>query len=146
MLFCIKILIKIIQVNHPFLVNLEFAFQTPEKIFFVMKFMRGGELFQHLRNFRRFPEQQTRFYAMEIILALEYLHSKEIIYRDLKPENILMDDDGHICLTDFGLSKCVENFTKTNTFVGTPEYLAPEIITGIGHYKPADWWSLGVLL
>lgn len=111
-----------------------------------MKFMRGGELFQHLKTFRRFPEEQTRFYAAEIILALEYLHGKDIIYRDLKPENILMDDDGHLCLTDFGLAKFVENFSKTNTFVGTPEYLAPEIITGVGHYKPADWWSLGILM
>jgi len=133
-------------VNHPFLVNLEFAFQTPDKIFFVIQFLRGGELFQHLRNVRRFSEDRARFYSAEIILALDYLHAKDIIYRDLKPENILLDDEGHICLTDFGLAKYVGNGTKANTFVGTPEYLAPEIITGIGHSKPADWWSLGILL
>ena len=111
-----------------------------------MQFLRGGELFQHLRTVRRFDEERTKFYTAEIILAIEYLHSKDIIYRDLKPENILLDDEGHICLTDFGLAKYVGNNSKANTFVGTPEYLAPEIITGIGHHKPADWWSLGILM
>lgn len=111
-----------------------------------MQFLRGGELFQHLRNDRRFPEDRTRFYTAELILAFEYLHSKDIIYRDLKPENILLDDEGHIRLADFGLSKYVEGNSKTNTLVGTPEYIAPEIITGIGHSKPADWWSLGILM
>lgn len=111
-----------------------------------MQFLRGGELFQHLKNARRFSEERTKFYTAEILLALEYLHSQDIIYRDLKPENILLDDDGHICLTDFGLAKHIGNNIKATTFVGTPEYLSPEIICGMGHGKPADWWSLGILM
>lgn len=88
-----------------------------------MDFLRGGDLYLHLRAARRFSEERTKFYAAEIALALEYLHRKDIIYRDLKPENILLDDEGHICLTDFGLSKFVGNNSKATTIVGTPEYL-----------------------
>ena len=113
----------LIKAHHPFLVGLEYAFQTPEKIFLVMQFLRGGELYQHLKAARRFPEERARFYAAEIALALEYLHQKDIIYRDLKPENILLDDEGHICLADFGLSKYVGNNIQATTIVGTPEYL-----------------------
>lgn len=88
-----------------------------------MKNYRGGELFQHIKLNRRFTEEQARFFAAEMVLALEYLHSLGIIYRDLKPENILLDDDGHIAITDFGLAKFVNVNTTTSTFVGTPEYL-----------------------
>lgn len=134
------------HVNHPFLVNLVYAFQTPEKIFFVMQFMRGGELFQHLRNSKRFDEARTKFYAAQILLALGHLHSKDIVYRDLKPENILMDDSGNVCLTDFGMAKIIKKNEASMSFCGTPEYLAPEIITGEGHNKAADWWSFGILI
>lgn len=134
------------HVNHPFLVNLAYAFQTPEKIFFVMQFMRGGELFQHLRNSKRFDEPRTKFYAAQILLALGHLHSNDIVYRDLKPENILMDDDGNVCLTDFGMAKIIRKSESSMSFCGTPEYLAPEIITGEGHNKLADWWSFGILI
>jgi len=129
----------------PFLVSLEYAFQTPQKIFFVMKFMRGGEMFHHLRAARRFDENRAKFYAAEILLALEYLHELGVVYRDLKPENILMDDDGHVCLTDFGMAKKLAPEEKTKSFVGTPEYLAPEVIEGKGHRMPVDWWALGIL-
>lgn len=96
--------------------------------------MIGGELFFHLRRSGRFKESRAKFYAVEIILALEYLHSKGVIYRDLKPENILLGSDGHLKLTDFGLSKIKKNDDeKSNTFCGTPEYLAPEILLGKGH-------------
>eukprot|EP01016_Furgasonia_blochmanni_P025933 TRINITY_DN2770_c0_g1_i10.p1 TRINITY_DN2770_c0_g1~~TRINITY_DN2770_c0_g1_i10.p1 ORF type:complete len:624 (-),score=179.59 TRINITY_DN2770_c0_g1_i10:979-2850(-) len=132
--------------KHPFLVNLEWAFQTPDKIFFVMKFMRGGELFQHLRQVRRFPEERAKFYAAEVLLALEHLHSKDIIYRDLKPENILMDELGHVYLTDFGMAKYVQGDNLAQSLVGTAEYLAPEVIRCEGHSKPADWWGLGILI
>jgi len=132
--------------NSPFLVSLEYAFQNPEKIFFVMKFMRGGELFQHLRQSKRFDEARARFYAAQIILAIEHLHRMDVIYRDLKPENILMDEDGNVCLTDFGMAKVVRDGQLTTSFVGTPEYLAPEIIENKGHSKPVDWWSLGILI
>lgn len=94
-----------------------------------------------------FKEARAKLYIAEIIVALEHLHAKNIIYRDLKPENILLDDKGHIRLTDFGLSKLgLENDDKTYTFCGTPEYLAPEILLGKGHDKAVDWWSLGALL
>lgn len=107
---------------------------------------RGGELFQHLRNARRFDENRAKFYAAEIVLALEYLHKIDVVYRDLKPENILMDDVGHICLADFGMAKQLKANEKTYTLVGTPEYLAPEIVDGVGHNRPADWWALGVFM
>jgi len=108
-----------------------------------MDFLNGGELFQHLRREGRFSENRTRFYAAEIILAIEFLHKNGVIYRDLKPENVLLDSEGHIKLTDFGLSKLgVVGNRTTYTFCGTPEYLAPEIIKGKGHGKAVDWWSL----
>lgn len=138
--------------RHPFMVRLRYSFQTEHKLYMVLDFVRGGELFYHLRRAGRFTEEQARFYVAEVILALDYLHRHDVIYRDLKPENILLGADGHIKLTDFGLSKKGitsvggkgEGQTAT-TFCGTPEYLAPEIITGIGHGKAVDWWSVGIL-
>jgi len=135
------------KMKSQFIVQLHYAFQTPEKLYLVMDFMQGGELFFHLRKAIKFNEQRTQFHAAEIILALEYLHSKGIIYRDLKPENILLDAEGHIKITDFGLSKAgVAMGSKAYTFCGTPEYLAPEILQGLGHDYTADWWSLGALI
>lgn len=95
-------------VDFPFLVKLQFAFQTTEKIFFVMDFLKGGEIFQHLKRHRCFSEEIVRFFAAEVLLALEYMHGKKIIYRDLKPENVLLDENGHVCLTDFGMAKQFE--------------------------------------
>ena len=95
------------HVNHPFLVPLAYCFTTEDKIFFVMSFMRGGELFFHLRNSRRFSDERAKFYAACVALGLGHLHSQDIIYRDLKPENILMDDTGYVSLTDFGMAKHV---------------------------------------
>jgi serum/glucocorticoid-regulated kinase 2 len=132
-------------INHPFLVNLEYVFQTPEKVFFVMQFMRGGELFQHLKNDQIFPEPRSKFYVAIVAMALGHLHSKDIIYRDLKPENVLMDEKGFVYLTDFGMAKELPKGELAMSFCGTPEYLAPEIITGEGHGREADWWSLGIL-
>jgi len=133
------------HVNHPFIVNLIYCFTTPEKIFFVMKYMRGGELFTHLRREKRFNEERVKFYAAQVILALGHLHSKDIIYRDMKPENILMDEKGYISLTDFGMAKVLKEGVAT-TFCGTPEYLAPEIIKESGHDRMVDWWGLGILI
>lgn len=108
-----------------------------------MDFLNGGELFYHLRRDNFFTEDRAKFYACEMILALEVLHKNGVIYRDLKPENVLLDSDGHIKITDFGLSKLQENADKmTYTFCGTPEYLAPEIIKGKGHNHSVDWWSM----
>jgi len=132
--------------NHPFLVNLEYVFQTTGKIYFVMKFMRGGELYTLLTREKRFPEARCKFYITQIILALGHLHKGKIIYRDIKPENILLDDDGYLCLTDFGLARFIEEDKKAMSFCGTPEYMAPEIITGEGHNRAVDWWSVGILL
>ena len=138
------------NIRSPFLVHLVFAFQTPDKLYMVLDYMAGGELFFWLKKDKRFSEDRCRLYTAEITLALESLHSMHIIYRALKPENILLDATGHIRLTDFGLSKGdvtgsgAEGGTKT--FCGTPEYLAPEILENRGHGKAVDWWSLGTLL
>lgn len=133
------------KINNPFIVRLHYAFQTPDKLYFVLDFVNGGELFSHLRKEKKFSEWRAKFYAAEIVLALEWLHENNVIYRDLKPENILLDSTGHIKITDFGLSKKGSR-SKTYTFWGTPEYLAPEVIKGVGHDKGVDWWSLGTLL
>ena len=133
-------------IDYPLLCGLVFCFQTEERIYFIMPFLSGGELFQHLRKFRTFDEEKVRFYGAQIALALEYLHSKGIVYRDLKPENILMDEEGYLKLADFGMAKKLKDDEKAMSFCGTPEYLAPEIITMEGHDKNADWWSFGILL
>ena len=136
------------RIKSPFIVDLHFAFQTEDKLYLIMDFMNGGELFTHLRKDKTFSENRAKIYAAEILLALEAMHSAGVIYRDLKPENVLMDSDGHLKVTDFGLSKqgVTQTGEKTFSFCGTPEYLAPEIIRGIGHDKNVDWWSLGALL
>lgn len=133
-------------INHPFVVKLHYAFQTEMKLCLVMDFINGGELFTHMSTERRFSESRARFYASEIILALEYMHCMDIIYRDLKPENIMIDYKGHIRLTDFGLSKDAISSQKTYSMVGSPYYMAPEIILQTGHGKGVDWWSLGILI
>ena len=133
-------------IDYPLLCGLIFCFQTEDRIYFVMPFLSGGELFQHLRKFRTFDEEKVRFYGAQIALGLEYLHKKGIIYRDLKPENILMDDKGYLRLADFGMAKKLKENEKAMSFCGTPEYLAPEVISMEGHDKSADWWSFGILL
>ncbi|KAJ1930810.1 hypothetical protein FBU59_006927, partial [Linderina macrospora] len=130
-------------VQHPFLVGLQCAFQTKEKLYFCLDYVNGGELFFHLQRERRFAENRARFYAAEITSALAYLHGMDVVYRDLKPENCLLDARGHVRIVDFGLAKEVspivwrtegsalyslEEGGKTATFCGTPEYLAPEVL------------------
>ncbi|XP_043484530.1 ribosomal protein S6 kinase beta-1-like [Leptopilina heterotoma] len=134
-------------VKHPFIVDLMYAFQTGGKLYLILEYMCGGELFRHLNKEGIFLEDTAIFYLCEIILALQHLHRQGIIYRDLKPENILLDAEGHIKLTDFGLCKeHIEDDTVTHTFCGTIEYMAPEILMRSGHGKAVDWWSLGTLL
>jgi serine/threonine protein kinase len=135
-------------IRHPFIVGMNMAFQSKEKLFFVLDYCPGGELFFHLGKEGRFHEARARFYAAEIILAISYIHSLDIIYRDLKPENVLLDANGHIRLTDFGLSKegISNSSSGANSFCGTPEYLAPEILNRQGHGRAVDWWSLGAVL
>ena len=119
------------RVQSPFVVRLHYAFQSSVKLYMVMDYMPGGELFQLIRAVGRLSEAKARFYAAEILLALEDLHQNLIIYRDLKPENVLLDGMGHVKLADFNLSKLVEDgATRTFTFCGTAEYLAPEVLRG----------------
>jgi serine/threonine protein kinase len=134
------------KIQHPFIVALNYAFQTEDKLYMVLDYINGGELFYHLKKAGKFPENRVMFYAAEISSALAHLHSFDIVYRDLKPENILLDSEGHICITDFGLSKEITPDGATHTFCGTPEYLAPEVLRGSGHSTPVDWWSLGTLI
>lgn len=134
------------NLKHPFLVGLHYSFQTPQKLYFVLDYVNGGELFFHLQREKHFSEPRTRFYASEITSAISFMHKMNIVYRDLKPENILLDSTGHIVLTDFGL--CKENVMPgetTSTFCGTPEYLAPEVLKKQEYGRCVDWWCLGAV-
>jgi serine/threonine protein kinase len=163
------------MLDHPFLPTLYTSFQTPTHVCLITDFCPGGELFALLdmQPMKFFREESARFYAAEVVISLEYLHCLGIIYRDLKPENILLQEDGHIVLTDFDLSFLTpsrphvinhstsrqrkskeflpptfvsEPETQSNSFVGTEEYIAPEVVTGASHTSAIDWWALGILL
>jgi protein-serine/threonine kinase len=137
------------RANHPFIAQLRYAFQSPSRLYLVTDFFGGGELLMHLKRFRRFSEPKARFFAAEVALGLEYLHARGIVHRDLKPENVLLDEEGHVRLTDFGLSKVgLVGHVVTSTICGTPEYLPPEVFlrTGEGYACELDWWSFGVIL
>jgi len=137
----------LVDVNHPFIVKVYYAFQTEGNLYMVLSFLRGGDLFTRLSKELMFTEEDVKIYLAELALALDHLHSLGIIYRDLKPENILLDIDGHIALTDFGLSKeTPEGSEKAYSFCGTVEYMAPEVVNRRGHDYSADWWSFGVLM
>lgn len=127
---------------------MHYAFQSPDRFFFALDYVNGGDLYHHLKKRTKLSEKDARFYACELILALDFLHEKGYIYRDLKPENILLDSEGHVKLTDFGLSRQLnmKEGELANTFCGTPSYLAPELILRKGYDKMADWWSLGILI
>lgn len=143
-----NILVRTALTESPFIVGLKFSFQTPSDLYLVTDYMSGGELFWHLQREGKFSEPRAKFYIAELILALEHLHNYDIVYRDLKPENILLDANGHIALCDFGLSKAnLSSNSTTNTFCGTTEYLAPEVLLDdSGYTKLVDFWSLGVLV
>lgn len=134
-------------IKHPFIVSLNYAFQTPEKLFLILDYCPGGDLGFQISREKKFDEARAKIYACEILLALEELHKRDIIFRDLKPDNIVLDDEGHAMLTDFGLSKegIYGNF-MAKSFCGSLAYLAPEMIKRQGHGKAVDWYLLGVLL
>mmetsp|Transcript_45239 Transcript_45239/g.73682 ORF Transcript_45239/g.73682 Transcript_45239/m.73682 type:complete len:447 (+) Transcript_45239:144-1484(+) len=158
--------------DHPFIATLYCSFQTQNHLYFVMEYCAGGEFFRMLQKQPRkcLPEEYVKFYAAEVLLSLEYLHILGFVYRDLKPENILVHESGHLMLTDFDLSKSMapinpkilksptskgfkapemlncEPVEATNSFVGTEEYIAPEVIRGMGHSSAVDWWTLGILI
>lgn len=134
----------LLEVRHPFVVNMLWCNRDESCIYMLFEYVCGGELFSYLRNAGRFSTSTGNFYSTEIILALEYLHAKSIVYRDLKPENLLLDKDGNLKITDFGFAKKLTD--RTWTLCGTPEYLAPEIIQSKGHNKAVDWWALGILI
>ncbi|XP_070772934.1 ribosomal protein S6 kinase beta-1 isoform X4 [Enoplosus armatus] len=135
------------EVKHPFIVDLIYAFQTGGKLYLILEYLSGGELFMQLEREGIFMEDTACFYLAEISMALGHLHQKGIIYRDLKPENIMLNNNGHVKLTDFGLCKeSIHDGTVTHTFCGTIEYMAPEILMRSGHNRAVDWWSLGALM
>uniref|UniRef100_A0A3P8YTY5 Ribosomal protein S6 kinase n=1 Tax=Esox lucius TaxID=8010 RepID=A0A3P8YTY5_ESOLU len=135
------------EVKHPFIVDLIYAFQTGGKLYLILEYLSGGELFMQLEREGIFMEDTACFYLAEISMALGHLHQKGIIYRDLKPENIMLNNQGHVKLTDFGLCKeSIHDGTVTHTFCGTIEYMAPEILMRSGHNRAVDWWSLGALM
>ncbi len=137
----------LVRVNHPFLIRVHYTFETTHRLYFAQEFMRGGELYRLMETEGMLLEPEAKFYLCEILLALEYLHSLNIIYRDLKTENVMLDSTGHIKLIDFGLSKMLgSEGDVTKTFCGTVDYMAPEVVLkSPGHSFPADWWSFGIL-
>lgn len=134
-------------VDHPFIMKLHYAFQTEDKLYLVLDYCPGGELFFHLSRFRRFPERVARFYSAELLLSIGHLHKRGIIYRDLKPENVLLDAEGHVKLGDFGLAKLGIRHPceGATSMCGTPEYMAPEVLGQQGHGFCVDYWGLGML-
>ncbi|KAF5747684.1 serine/threonine-protein kinase [Tripterygium wilfordii] len=134
------------KIDHPFIVQLKYSFQTKYRLYLVLDFINGGHLFFQLAHHGLFREDLARVYAAEIVSAVSHLHTNGIMHRDLKPENILLDADGHVILTDFGLAKQFGENTRSNSMCGTVDYMAPEIVQGKGHDKAADWWSVGILL
>jgi len=136
----------LMAVRHPFIVDLKYAFQAGNKVYLIMEYLAGGELFMQLQKERMLMEDTAIFYLSQVLLALEHLHQIGIIYRDLKPENIMLDRAGHVKLTDFGCVKESASDEINYTFCGTVEYMAPEILNRSGHGKEVDWWSFGILL
>jgi serine/threonine protein kinase len=136
---------KVMEVlRHPFIVRMYQSMRDHNFLYLLLEPSLGGELFSVLREKVKFTEPTARFYAGAVLLAFEYMHDMDIVYRDLKPENLLLDNRGYLKITDFGFAKVIKN--RTWTFCGTPDYLAPEIISSTGHGKGVDWWTLGILI
>lgn len=136
------------KIEHPFVVKIKYTFQTNDNLYMIMQFCSGGDLSQYLEIDGPFPEEKAKGYMTEIILAVEALHKKNIIFRDLKPDNIVLDGDGHVLLTDFGLSRqgIEADINGASSFCGSYAYLAPEMVGKQGHGKAVDWYLIGVVL
>ena len=135
------------QAEHPFVNSMDFVFQNDLRIYFFLKYLPGGNIYDNIYKEKRFQEPTVKFIGAQIVLALGYLHQQNIVHRDLKPENVLMDAEGYISLADFGLAKFLQSQAdQTYSFCGTAEYLAPEILDMKGHGFSVDWWTLGILL
>lgn len=132
--------------DHPFLVGMDYLFQSQLRLYFIMPFVKGGELYKVFQKQKRFTEEIVKFYAAQIAMAIGYLHEQGIAHRDLKLENILIDSDGYLKIIDYGLAKMIGQEELSMSFCGTPEYLAPEMVNRTGHDKNVDWWALGVLI
>ncbi|KAI8838210.1 kinase-like domain-containing protein [Chytriomyces cf. hyalinus JEL632] len=142
-----RIFQKATQSQHPFLVNLHSCFQTDTRLYFVMEYVSGGDLMCHIQEKKRFSQVRAKFYACEVLLALDFFHKNNIVYRDLKLDNIVMCPDGHVKVIDYGI--CKENMPYgmvTRTYCGTPDYMAPEILSQQKYGRAVDWWSYGVLI
>lgn len=136
-----------VTVASPFLSKLHFSFETSHYLVFVMEYCQGGELFFHLRKLKRLNETMAKFFFVQVCLAIDYLHRKNVVYRDIKPENILVDLDGYLQLSDFGLSKPnMDSDDMAYSFCGSPEYMAPEMLKKSGHNYMVDCYCLGALL
>ncbi|PNJ28915.1 PKN1 isoform 6, partial [Pongo abelii] len=141
-----RILAAVTSAGHPFLVNLFGCFQTPEHVCFVMEYSAGGDLMLHIHS-DVFSEPRAVFYSACVVLGLQFLHEHKIVYRDLKLDNLLLDTEGYVKIADFGLCKEGMGYgDRTSTFCGTPEFLAPEVLTDTSYTRAVDWWGLGVLL
>ena len=141
-----RVFMTINNARHPFLVGLHACFQSEERLYFVMDYISGGDLMWHIQR-QQFSEQRAKLYACEILLALEFFHQHDVVYRDLKLDNILLTPDGHVKLADYGLCKEAIGFgVSTNTFCGTPEFMAPEILLEKDYTRAVDWWAFGVLI
>ena len=129
---------------HPFLVNMHYAFQDHDNLYLVIDILNGGDLRFHCSRYRKFSEEQTRFFIACIVYALSYIHKNNVIHRDIKPENLILDDKGYLHITDFGIAKenCSDNSSETS---GTPGYMAPEVMRGMGHSFSVDYFAIGVI-